>query len=73
VHFTFEGYDTSLFWDDDNTTYVQGSHAWQVYPAIQQFKIDVMTGKNLSEPMILWNGTGGLVSLYRLCVVLDDH
>ena len=61
VHFTFQGYDTSLFWDDDGTTYVQGSHAWHVFPAIEQFKIDVRTGENLSEPIILWNGTGGLV------------
>ncbi|KAI0658703.1 glycosyl hydrolase [Cubamyces menziesii] len=60
VHFTFQGYDTSLFWDDDGTVYVQGSHAWHVFPAIEQFKIDVRTGKNLSEPIILWNGTGGL-------------
>ncbi|GJE90826.1 glycoside hydrolase family 43 protein [Phanerochaete sordida] len=60
VHFTFQGYDTSLFWDDDGTSYVQGSHAWHVFPAIEQFKIDVKTGANLSEPVILWNGTGGL-------------
>ena len=61
VHFTFEGYDTSLFWDDDGTAYVQGSHAWHVFPAIEQFAIDVTTGQNLTEPIILWNGTGGLV------------
>ncbi|EKM55564.1 glycoside hydrolase family 43 protein [Phanerochaete carnosa HHB-10118-sp] len=60
VHFIFQGYDTSLFWDDDGAAYVEGSHAWQVFPAIEQFKIDVRTGENLSEPIILWNGTGGL-------------
>lgn len=65
VHFSFVGYDTSLFWDDDGTAYIQGSHAWHIFPAIQQFKIDVNTGKALSEPIILWNGTGGIVSLFR--------
>ena len=59
----FEGYDTSLFWDDDDTAYVQGSHAWRVFPAIQQFQIDLKTGKSLSGPPVtIWNGTGGLVS-----------
>lgn len=60
VHFSFYGYDTSLFWDDDGSVYVQGSHAWHIFPAIQQYKIDVSTGNALSEPIILWNGTGGL-------------
>ncbi|THG97986.1 hypothetical protein EW145_g7505 [Phellinidium pouzarii] len=61
VHFTFQGYDTSLFWDNDGTVYVQGSHYWRVYPAIQQFAIDLKTGKSLSgNPVTLWNGTGGL-------------
>ena len=56
--------ETINHWDDDGTTYVQGSHAWHVFPAIQQFKIDVNTGEALSEPIILWNGTGGLVGGY---------
>ncbi|KAL5521360.1 hypothetical protein ACEPAG_9285 [Sanghuangporus baumii] len=60
VHFPFQGYDTELFWDDDGTAYCQGSHAWQVFPAIQQFRINLTTGENLSEPTIIWNGTGGL-------------
>ncbi|EJD08129.1 uncharacterized protein FOMMEDRAFT_101564 [Fomitiporia mediterranea MF3/22] len=61
VHFTFQGYDTSLFWDDDGTTYVQGSHYWRIFPAIQQFVIDVTTGESLSrDPVTIWNGTGGM-------------
>ncbi|KLO11100.1 hypothetical protein SCHPADRAFT_831656 [Schizopora paradoxa] len=62
VHFSFEGYDTSLFWDDDvdGKVYVQGSHAWHVFPAIQSFEIDLNTGKNLSEIITLWTGTGGI-------------
>ena len=64
IHFTFEGYDTSLFWDDDGRVYVQGSHAWRVYPAIEMFEIDLTSGKSLSgDPVILWNGTGGEVRL----------
>lgn len=68
VHFTFEGYDTSLFWDDDvdGKVYVQGSHAWQVFPAIQSFEIDLNTGRNLSEIITLWTGTGGLVNIAPL-------
>ncbi|KAI5123809.1 hypothetical protein M0805_009104 [Coniferiporia weirii] len=61
VHFTFPGYDTSLFWDDDGTVYVQGSHYWRVYPAIQQFVIDLKTGESLSgDPVTIWTGTGAL-------------
>ena len=30
VHFDFEGYDTSPFWDDDGTSYIVGSHAYKV-------------------------------------------
>ena len=63
VHFTFQGYDTSVFWDDDGTTYIQGSHYWRVFPAIEQFAIDLETGTSLSgDPVIIWNGTGGMVS-----------
>lgn len=63
VHFSFDGYDTSLFWDEDERVYVQGSHSWRVFPAIEQFEIDLATGKSVSgDPDIIWNGTGGLVS-----------
>lgn len=62
VHFNFTGYDTSLFWDDDGSIWVQGSHAYHVFPAIQQFRIDLNTGRSLSgEPQTMWTGTGGLV------------
>lgn len=62
IHFNFSGYDTSLFWDDDGKVYVQGSHYWRIFPAIQQFEIDLHTGASLSgDPVTLWNGTGGLV------------
>ncbi|TFK73257.1 hypothetical protein BDN72DRAFT_762060 [Pluteus cervinus] len=61
IFFDFPGYDTSLFWDDDGKVYVQGSHAWRVFPAIQQYEIDIKTGASLSgDPVTLWTGTGGL-------------
>ncbi|KAI0048585.1 glycoside hydrolase family 43 protein [Auriscalpium vulgare] len=61
IPFYFPGYDTSLFWDDDGKVWVQGSHAWHVYPQIQQYQIDLATGLSLSgDPQAMWNGTGGL-------------
>ncbi|KZT52688.1 glycoside hydrolase family 43 protein [Calocera cornea HHB12733] len=61
IHFYFPGYDTSLFWDDDGKVWVQGSHAWQIYPQIQQYQIDLSNGQSLSgDPIMMWNGTGGL-------------
>ncbi|EJU05923.1 hypothetical protein DACRYDRAFT_127580 [Dacryopinax primogenitus] len=60
IHFYFPGYDTSLFWDYDGKIWVQGSHAWQIYPQIQQYQIDLSTGQSLSgDPVMMWNGTGG--------------
>ncbi|EJD08131.1 uncharacterized protein FOMMEDRAFT_101567 [Fomitiporia mediterranea MF3/22] len=60
VHFSFQGYDTSLFWDDDGTPYIQGSHYWRIFPGIQLFAIDLATGESVSgEPVTLWAGTGG--------------
>lgn len=30
VHFDFQGYDTSPFWDDNGKAYIVGAHAWRV-------------------------------------------
>lgn len=30
VHFDYDGYDTSPFWDVDGTAYIQGSHYWRL-------------------------------------------
>ncbi|KAL5362574.1 glycosyl hydrolase [Aspergillus floccosus] len=59
MHFEFEGYDTSLFWDDDGQVYVTGSHEYKVWPGIQTATIDLHTGRTgtWNNP---WNGTGGL-------------
>lgn len=59
VHFDFQGYDPSPFWDDNGDVYMVGAHAWQVYPAIQLSKVDLDTGET-GEWQTLWNGTGGL-------------
>ncbi|KAI7151552.1 glycoside hydrolase family 43 protein, partial [Hortaea werneckii] len=61
IHFPFVGYDTDPFWDpqDNNKTYVTGSHAYRIYPAITQAPIDLTTGELEYDPVILWNGTGG--------------
>ncbi|KAJ4295222.1 hypothetical protein N0V90_007233 [Kalmusia sp. IMI 367209] len=69
VHFDFEGYDTSPFWDDDGTSYIVGSHAYKVEPGNHLAKVDLETGKLRSNWTNLWSGTGGLAPegphLYR--------
>ncbi|KAJ7461500.1 arabinofuranosidase [Mycena latifolia] len=59
VHFSFDGYDTSPFWHEDGTVYVQGAHPWQVSPHIDQMQLNLDTGE-ATEQMPIWNGTGGL-------------
>lgn len=50
-----KGFDASLFFDDDGKAYFQ----WYVYPlGIHQTEIDIYTGKHLTEPKIIWSGTG---------------
>jgi beta-xylosidase len=58
VHFDFEGYDTSPFWDDNGKTYITGTFAWEVTPGIQLFPINLKTGErgNITK---IWDGTGG--------------
>lgn len=59
VHFEFPGYDTSLFWDDDGTVYVEGSHYWRLWPGSLIATIDLDTGE-VGELINTWNGTGGM-------------
>ncbi|KAM0268900.1 hypothetical protein ACHAQH_009873 [Verticillium albo-atrum] len=60
VYFDFNGIDTSLFFDDDDRVYVQGS--WilrrdrQPTATIKQLEIDIDTGKALSETKEIWGG-----------------
>ncbi|ORY57572.1 glycoside hydrolase family 43 protein [Pseudomassariella vexata] len=51
IHFEFEGYDTSPFWDVDGKAYVTGSHAFHVLANLD-------TGE-VGQWITLWNGTGG--------------
>ncbi|KAF7531361.1 hypothetical protein G7054_g8969 [Neopestalotiopsis clavispora] len=59
VHFDFVGYDTSPFWDTDGKVYITGSHAYHVFPGIQQAEANLETGE-VGDWITLWNGTGGL-------------
>ncbi|KAJ7481165.1 beta-xylosidase [Mycena galericulata] len=59
VHFIFDGYDTSPFWHEDGTVYVQGSHPWEVSPHIDQMQLNLDTGE-ATQQVPIWNGTGGL-------------
>ncbi|KAJ2931101.1 hypothetical protein H1R20_g5997, partial [Candolleomyces eurysporus] len=58
THFTFEGYDPDLYFEDGKT-YLTAAHAWQVDPGIYQTQIDLDTGK-IGEWKLIWEGTGGM-------------
>lgn len=49
------GIDPELFWDEDGTCYYTGAGN----DGILQCMIDPATGKKLSEPKMIWYGTGG--------------
>lgn len=48
--------DPSLFFDDDGKVYFTCN---QSGVGIYQFEIDIETGKSLTEPRLIWTGTGG--------------
>ncbi len=51
-----KGFDASLFFDEDGKAYFQ----WYVYPlGIHQTEIDLASGKHLTTPRIVWEGSGG--------------
>lgn len=60
VFFDFHGIDPNLFFDDDDRAYLQGSrvidYSKQPATTIDQFEIDVTTGKKLSEQKTIWGG-----------------
>lgn len=56
-HFPFFGYDTSPFWDVDGTSYIIGSHYWQVYPSLELAGADLNTGE-VSTWQSIYNGSG---------------
>ncbi|KAL1888273.1 hypothetical protein Sste5346_009665 [Sporothrix stenoceras] len=60
INVDFKGIDTSLFFDDDDRVYVQGSWSLgvgkQPSSTIKQFEIDIATGKALSKAKEIWSG-----------------
>lgn len=55
------GIDPSLFWDEDGKTYFISNRGltFNTERAIYQSEIDIKTGNRLTEPKILWRGSGG--------------
>lgn len=55
------GIDPSLFFDDDGKVYFQSNRGmiFKMARAIYQSEIDVKTGKRLTEPKLVWPGSGG--------------
>jgi xylan 1,4-beta-xylosidase len=63
------GIDPSLFFDDDGRVYLTSFYAPSTASTdpnttnpdwgIQQSEIDIATGRRLSEPRVIWSGTGG--------------
>lgn len=49
------GIDPELFWDEDGQCYYNGA----ADDGIIQCRIDPLTGRKLSEPKMIWKGTGG--------------
>ncbi|KAH8652631.1 putative xylosidase/arabinosidase [Tricladium varicosporioides] len=60
IWFDFQGIDPSLFFDDNDRAYIQGS--WRAGPVydpqctIRQLEIDIKTGNALSETKEIWKG-----------------
>ncbi|KAL4877934.1 glycosyl hydrolase [Aspergillus karnatakaensis] len=59
VHFDFEGYDPSPFWDRDGQAYMVASYYWRKELAIKIAKIDLRSGRTAPWETI-WSGTGGI-------------
>lgn len=54
------GIDPSLFFDDNGKVYVTSAQNWgPVKNRIVMSEIDVTTGKLLTQPVTIWEGTGG--------------
>jgi xylan 1,4-beta-xylosidase len=49
------GIDSSLFFDEDGKVYF----SWSDLARILQAEIDILTGKLLTEPQVIWIGSGG--------------
>jgi alpha-N-arabinofuranosidase len=56
LHVPGGGIDPSLLFDDDGKVYLTSTGS---IPGIYESQIDVATGKLLTQPKIVWTGTGG--------------
>ena len=59
IFISTEGYDPSLFFDDDGSCYMQITMSDDNGLGIYQVPIDVSNGKLLDSLHLLWRGTGG--------------
>ena len=61
VWYDQSGIDPSLLFDDDGKVYFQSNRGltFKMERAIYQSEIDVKTGRRLTEPKLLWRGSGG--------------
>ncbi|KAI8068090.1 glycosyl hydrolase [Gongronella butleri] len=59
IYFDYPGYDTSLYFTDDNRCLVHGSFYFRIRAEISQFEIDINTGKALTPIQRVWSGTPG--------------
>jgi len=55
VEIDHPGIDPDLFFDEDGTVYYTTSYRQGIY----QSRIDLKTGKRLTDPALIWTGTGG--------------
>ncbi|MBC8009680.1 MAG: glycoside hydrolase family 43 protein [Burkholderiales bacterium] len=61
VFYDQNGIDPSLFFDDDGKVYFQSNRGmtFKMARAIYQSEIDLATGRRLTEPRVIWAGSGG--------------
>jgi xylan 1,4-beta-xylosidase len=61
IYYDQSGIDPSLFWDDDGRVYFQSNRAMKFSDprGIYISEMDIKTGKRLTEPKLVWKGTGG--------------
>lgn len=61
VWYDQSGIDPSLWFDDDGQVYFQSNRGmtFKMERAIYQSRMDIRTGARLSEPKLIWRGSGG--------------
>lgn len=66
-HPEMHGIDPSLMFDEDGKCYFTATHV----KGIIQAEINPKTGENLTEPRIIWGGTGGATLRDLICIISD--